>query len=248
MKKLTGRSRGSSRQMTLLNHLGELRSCMVRSALAIAIGSGVSLVYAERIILTLVEPYGGYLQVLEPTEGISVFLRVGLTCGVALASPVVIQQVMSFVVPGLNRQERRGLWMLIPGAMVLFVVGAAFAWFLMIPAAIEFLAHFMPAVFRVEWSSRGYVPFVLSLTLWIGLSFEIPLVLMFLARIGIVTPASLLGAWRVAVVVIAILAAAITPTVDPFNMLLVMAPLLGLYGLSIVLAIIPYRARLRRAE
>ena len=246
MKKIAGQSsKHSTNEMTILSHLGELRIHIVRAALAIAIGAGISLVFAERIIQALIEPYGGYLQVLEPTEGISVFLRVGLTCGVALASPVVVHQVLSFVAPGLTKRERRALWMLVPGALLLFGVGAAFAWFLMIPAAIDFLAHFMPSVFRVEWSSRGYVPFVLSLTLWIGLSFEMPLVVLFLARIGLVTPASLMGAWRIAVVVIAILAAAITPTVDPFNMLLVMAPLLGLYCLSILLAVIPYRARQR---
>jgi len=245
MTKISGQSTSTAGEMSLLRHLGELRTAIMRAALAIAIGSGVSLVFAEQIIRALIEPYGGYLQVLEPTEGISVFLRVGLTCGVALSSPVVIHQVLSFVAPGLTKRERRALWMLVPGALMLFTLGAAFAWFIMIPAAIDFLAHFMPNVFRVEWSSRGYVPFVLSLTLWIGVSFEMPLVLMFLARLGMVTPKSLLGAWRIAVVVIAVISAAITPTVDPFNMMLVMAPLLGLYCLSILLAVIPYRARQR---
>ncbi len=246
MLRSTGNSNNTVGEMTLMRHLGEFRTRIVRAAIAIALGSGVSMLFAEEIIQVLIEPYGGYLQVLEPTEGISVFLRVGLTCGVALASPIVLHQALSFVAPGLTNRERSALWMLVPGGMVLFVVGAVFAWFLMIPAAIDFLANFMPNVFRVEWSSRGYVPFVLSLTLWIGVAFQMPLVLMFLARLGLVTPTKLLNAWRGSVVGIAVVAAAITPTVDPFNMMLVMAPLVGLYALSILLAIIPYRVRMRR--
>ncbi len=233
-------------KMPLLQHLAELRTRILWSAAAIAVASGVSFWFAEQVIQVLIRPYGGLLQVIEPTEGFAVFLRVGLTGGIALASPLLIYQMVSFVSPGLTRRERRVLMGVVPGALLLYGAGAAFAWFLMIPAATDFLSRFMADIFVVNWTSRAFVKFVLSITLWIGVAFEMPLVLMFLAWVGAVTPQKLLHGWRVAVVIIAIVAAAITPTIDPFNMLLVMAPLFTLYVFSIMLTVFPYKARRRK--
>ncbi len=233
-------------KMPLLQHLAELRTRILWSAAAIAVASGVSFWFAEELIQILIRPYGGLLQVIEPTEGFAVFLRVGLTGGIALASPLLIYQMVSFVSPGLTRRERRVLMGVVPGALLLYGAGAAFAWFLMIPAATDFLSRFMADIFVVNWTSRAFVKFVLSITLWIGVAFEMPLVLMFLAWVGAVTPQKLLHGWRVAVVIIAIVAAAITPTIDPFNMLLVMAPLFTLYVFSIMLTVFPYKARRRK--
>ncbi len=234
------------RKMPLMQHLAELRTRILWSAAAIAAASAVSFWFAEDIIQVLIRPYGGLLQVIEPTEGFAVFLRVGLTGGLALASPLLIYQVLSFVAPGLTRRERRVLMGVVPGALLLYTAGAAFAWFLMIPAATDFLSRFMADIFEVNWTSRAVVRFVLSITLWIGVAFEMPLVLMFLAWLGAVTPQKLLRGWRLAVVIIAIVAAAITPTIDPFNMLLVMAPLFALYLFSVVLTVFPYKARQRK--
>lgn len=232
--------------MPLLQHLAELRVRVLWSAVAIAVTSGISFWFAEDVIQVLITPYGGLLQVIEPTEGFAVFLRVGLTGGIALASPILIYQILSFVSPGLTRRERRVLIGVVPGALLLYGAGASFAWFLMIPAATEFLSRFMADIFVVNWTSRAFVKFVLSITLWIGVAFEMPLVLMFLAWLGAVTPQQLLSGWRLAVVIIAIVAAAITPTIDPFNMLLVMAPLFALYLFSILLSVFPYKARQRK--
>ena len=233
-------------KMPLLQHLAELRTRILWAAAAIAVASGVSFWFAEEVIQVLIRPYGGLLQVIEPTEGFAVFLRVGLTGGLALASPLLIYQVLIFISPGLTRRERRTLLGVVPGALLLYLAGASFAWFLMIPAATDFLSKFMADIFVVNWTSRAFVRFVLSITLWIGVAFEMPLVLMFLAWLGAVTPQQLLRGWRLAVVIIAIVAAAITPTIDPFNMLLVMAPLFTLYLFSIFLTIFPYKARQRK--
>ena len=233
-------------KMALLQHLTELRTRILWSAAAIAAASAVSFSFAPDIIQMLIRPYGGSLQVIEPTEGFAVFLRVGLTGGLALASPLLIHQALSFISPGLTLRERRVLIGVVPGALLLYLAGAAFAWFLMIPAATNFLSTFMADIFEVNWTSRAFVKFVLSITLWIGVAFEMPLVLMFLAWLGAVTPQKLLRGWRLAVVIIAIVAAAITPTIDPFNMLLVMAPLFALYLFSIVLTVFPYKARQRK--
>ena len=232
--------------MPLLQHLLELRVRILWCMAAIIVGSSISLLFAERAILFLTAPYGGLLQVIEPTEGFSVYLRVGLTGGLALSSPLLIYQIIAFVSPGLTKRERNVMIIIVPGSLLLFVTGASFAWFVMTPAAIDFLSQFMNELFVINWTSRSFVKFVLTITLWIGLAFEMPLVLMILAWLGVVTPHKLLRGWRIAVVIIAILSAAITPTIDPFNMFLVMAPLISLYLISISLSVFPYRARKRR--
>ena len=232
--------------MPLLQHLLELRVRILWCMAAIIVGSSISLLFAERAILFLTAPYGGLLQVIEPTEGFSVYLRVGLTGGLALSSPLLIYQIIAFVSPGLTKRERNVMIIIVPGSLLLFVAGASFAWFVMTPAAIDFLSQFMNELFVINWTSRSFVKFVLTITLWIGLAFEMPLVLMILAWLGVVTPHKLLRGWRIAVVIIAILSAAITPTIDPFNMFLVMAPLISLYLISISLSVFPYRARKRR--
>ena len=232
--------------MPLLQHLLELRVRILWCMAAIIVGSSISLLFAERAILFLTAPYGGLLQVIEPTEGFSVYLRVGLTGGLALSSPLLIYQIIAFVSPGLTKRERNVMIIIVPGSLLLFVAGASFAWFVMTPAAIDFLSQFMNELFLINWTSRSFVKFVLTITLWIGLAFEMPLVLMILAWLGVVTPHKLLRGWRIAVVIIAILSAAITPTIDPFNMFLVMAPLISLYLISISLSVFPYRARKRR--
>ena len=232
--------------MPLLQHLLELRVRILWCMAAIIVGSSISLLFAERAILFLTAPYGGLLQVIEPTEGFSVYLRVGLTGGLALSSPLLIYQIIAFVSPGLTKRERNVMIIIVPGSLLLFVAGASFAWFVMTPAAIDFLSQFMNELFVINWTSRSFVKFVLTITLWIGLAFEMPLVLMILAWLGVVTPHKLLRGWRIAVVIISVLSAAITPTIDPFNMFLVMAPLISLYLISISLSVFPYRARKRR--
>jgi sec-independent protein translocase protein TatC len=236
----------SPRSDTLLGHLEELAGRVRSVGIILLIGCLGGLAFAKPILNFLTAPYGGKLQVLGPTEGISVLIRVGLTVGAAVASPVILYQIMAFIGPGLEPHERRPIVLIIPGAIALFLVGAAFAWFIMIPSAINFLANFQIDLFTVQWTADKYVPFVLQLTLWVGVSFEMPLVFMFLGSLGIIGPGPLLQGWRYAIVAIAVIAAAITPTVDPFNMMLVMGPLIGLYFLSIVLNAITFRAHQRK--
>lgn len=232
--------------MGILDHLREFQGRMIRAVIAVAITTTLSFFVVDDFIRILSEPYGGKLLVLEPTESISIFIRVGLTMGIAIASPIIIYQILAFVIPGLTKREKRIMRFIVPMTFILFCIGASFAWFLMIPTAINYLATFAPDLFQVEWSSRGYVPFVMQLTMWIGVAFEMPLVMMFLAQLGFVTPQQLVRGWRLAIVGCVIAASVITPTVDPFNMALVAVPLMALYIISILFAWFPYRARRRR--
>lgn len=223
-------------QMSLMGHLEELRDRLVKSAVVVLICTVISAVFTTQIIQILIEPYGQKLQILGPTEGISVYFRVAFTFGLILAVPFVFYQFLMFILPGLEENEKRYIFLGIPASIVLFLIGIAFAWLIMLPAAVGFLSTWQPDIFVQEWQSREYIPFVTSLIFWIGVSFETPLVIYILAKLGLVTPQLLIKQWRFAIVIIAIAAAIITPTVDPFNMFLVMLPLILLYGISILLS------------
>jgi sec-independent protein translocase protein TatC len=223
-------------QMTLLGHLEELRDRLVIAAVAVFIGTIISTLFTEQILKFLIVPYGNKLQVLGPTEGIAVYFRVALTAGLILAMPVLVYQFLMFILPGLEEREKMYVFWGVPAATVLFLIGVVFSWYIMIPAAVGFLSQWQTEIFVQEWQSQKYIPFITSLLFWIGLSFETPLILFILTKLGIVTPQFLIKQWRFAVVIIAIAAAMITPTVDPFNMALVMIPLIALYGLSILLS------------
>jgi sec-independent protein translocase protein TatC len=183
------------------------------------------------------------LSTIEPTESVATYFRVAVTLGAVIAMPLMLFQVWAFISPGLEARERRYVYVFVPGATVLFLTGVAFAWFIMLPTAIFFLSTFAATIFKTDWRSSEYIPFVTSMVFWIGVSFEMPLVFLVLARIGIVNARMLLEGWRYAVVGIAIVAAVITPTPDPFNMGLVMLPLIGLYAFSVLLAAIGGRRR-----
>jgi sec-independent protein translocase protein TatC len=222
--------------MPLMGHLRDLRDVLIKCAIALAIATLVSVAFTTQILQFLIAPYGNILETIDPTENITTYFRVALMSGAVLAMPFLVYFIWSFIAPGLEAKEKRYVRYVVPGATFLFLLGVAFAWGLMLPAAIGFLSTFQPTIFHTSWRASAYIPFVTSLLFWIGVAFELPLVVFFLAKLKIVTARQLLGWWRFAVVGAAIVAALITPTVDPFNMLLVMAPLIILYFLSILLA------------
>jgi sec-independent protein translocase protein TatC len=155
--------------------------------------------------------------------------------------PVILYEFWGFIKPALDKREERYVYVFIPSALLLFGLGIAFAWYVLAPAAIYFLANFMSDIFRAEWTGQEYISFVTRLLLWIGLSFQMPIIIYVVARVGLVSALTLRRQWRVAVVLVAVLAAVITPSIDPITMLLTMAPLLALYILSIGLAAIGQR-------
>jgi len=220
----------------LAPHFNELRSRLLKSLIALIVCVLVSFVFTEQIINILVEPIGGLqnLQSIEVTETISVFMKVALLAGFILALPVIAYQIVAFIVPGLEPREKRWLFLSIPFIVILFLGGVAFTYFVMLRAAIPFLVEFMGVKTIPRLSN--YMGFVTNLMFWIGVCFEAPLVVMILAKMKIVNARMLIKGWRVAIVLSAGLAAVITPTTDPVNMGLLMAPLMALYLLSILLA------------
>ena len=184
----------------------------------------------------LARPIGGLsaLQSLEVAENLNASFNVALLGGVILAFPFIVYQVGAFIVPGLKENERRFLRFLLPAGTLFFVLGAFFAYAVLLPTAIPFLTSFMGIETRLR--TGPYFAFATSLLFWIGIIFELPVAVFILAKVRILNSTLLLKNWRIAIVIIAILAMVITPTVDPVNMLLLMAPLIALFFISIVFA------------
>jgi sec-independent protein translocase protein TatC len=225
------------RQMTIIEHLEELRDRLIKSAIALTITTILSFAFAKQFLQILIAPMGQTpLVSLSPTTNIVVFAKVALISGVALAMPVLVYQLIRFIAPGLTPQEKRYLLFILPGVTISFVAGAAFAYFVMVPTTVLFLKGFLSDVGQPYWSIDRYISFTTSYLFWLGLSFETPLLIFFLAKLGIITPAVLSRYRKYAILVIAVIAAVITPTPDPFNMLLVMVPLILLYEIGILLA------------
>lgn len=232
---------------SLWDHVEALRMHLLRMVIALAIGVGFSFYFTVPLMEYLAGPVDGLqnLQAIEVTEEIGVFMRVALTSGIAIMLPYIAFELWLFVAPGLRPRERKMGLFGIPFATLLFLGGMAFTFFVLLPAALPFLGNFTSIA--QFWTAREYFKFVTGLMLWIGLFFEFPLVIYILTSIGFVKPYILVQQWRLAVIVIAIIAAAVTPTVDPVNMGLVMLPMTLLYFVSIGLSYIAYAGRRRRA-
>lgn len=234
------------KEMPFFDHIEELRKRLLLALVSLAVGVTISLFFGEKAVAILTLPIGGLdkLQSIEITENIGVYMRVSLLMGVILAFPMVIYQLLLFILPGLNLREKRSVLLAIPFATLFFVGGVAFAYFVMLPAALPFLINFLGVTTNPRLSS--YISFITDLLFWIGVVFELPLLVYVIARFGLLTPKNMLKYWRQAIVIIAILAAVITPTVDPVNMSLMMIPLVGLYFISVLFAWFANKSRDRQ--
>ena len=233
-------------RMSLMDHLRELRTRIMWILGALVAGTLVGMLIAEPVAQKIVQDWAVDLQAITPFENVATFFRISFTLGTAVATPLIVYQIVAFILPGLYPHEKRGLMLIMPGIFLLFLAGASFAYFVMLPVAINFLQLFWADVITANWSAKAFVNFVIRIVFWIGTFFELPLIMAFLARIGIVTGPRLLSWWRYAIVVSAIVAAIITPTIDPVNMALALAPLILLYFMGVGLAYLLYRPRTPR--
>ncbi len=230
-------------------HLLEIRRrifVVMGVLLASAILAGI---FVQPIMKLLTLPSGGVpLQFLKPTDMIWVYMEIIFSTAAVITVPVLVIEIMQFIRPGLENPNeiatyRAATIVGIPAVIVFFAVGVVFAYFILLPLMLRFLGNTGGDFASPNWNIRDYFSFVLAVILWIGLAFETPLVMAMLARLGLASPQAMLRQWRIAVVVIAVLAAVVTPTVDPVNMALVMGPLLALYFLGVLFAKAVYRPR-----
>lgn len=231
--------------MSLWDHLNELRKRLFIGVVAVGFTSALSFIFAKQIIEILAIPLGGIQNFLsiEVAENLGVFMRVSLLTGFIFALPIVLFEIVAFIVPGLTDTERRWLYMSIPFGTFLFLLGVSFTYFVMLPTAIPVLINFLDI--KTTPRPSFYIDFVTGMMFWVGVLFEMPLVMFLLAKLGLVTARMLLKGWRFAVVIIALIAAVVTPTSDPVNMSILMMPLLALYFFSVGLAAIAGRSPTR---
>ena len=230
---------------SLWDHVQALRAHLLRIVIWLTIGVLISFSFTVRLMEFLAGPVGGLekLQAIQVTEEIGVFMRVALTSGIAIMLPFIAFEVWLFAASGLRPREKKNSLLSIPLATLLFLSGMAFTFFVLLPSALPFLGGF--TAISQNWTAGEYFRFITGLMIWIGIFFEFPLVIYFVTSFGWIEPSLLAKQWRLAIVIIAIIAAMVTPTIDPVNMGLVMLPMSLLYFASIGLSYIAYAGRKR---
>ncbi len=232
----------------LLPHLDALRKHLLRALLFMAMTTAISFAFSSQILAWLAQPLEGgveSLMAIEVTEPLSTLMRISLLAGFALALPYLVFEVWLFIAPALSPTARIWGLLAIPAVLFFFLGGIAFTYYVILPTAIPFLLNILGLPTQIRPAS--YISFTTGIMFWIGIAFEFPLIIFMLASLGWITYKTLIQQWRLAVVIIAIISALITPTIDPVNMSLVMLPLILLYILSIFLAYLA-NGRQRSAE
>jgi sec-independent protein translocase protein TatC len=233
----------SEKYLTLFEHLAELRHRVMMSAIGVVIGLVISAIFADDFIDFLKEPAeekhpGLQLQFIEPFENFVTYFRVSLLGGLVVGMPMIVFQALRFLSPGLHRNERYWLYGTVLGATALFLSGVAFAYYIALPPALDFLLNFNNDLAEPNIRIGSYVDFVTRLLFWTGVSFQTPLIVMYLARFNIVRAGQLIRWWRPAIVAAFLVAAIVTPTIDPVTQSLVAGPIIVLYFVGVILAYI----------
>ena len=239
--------------MSLMEHLDELRKRIVRSAIFLFLGFIVAYIFHERLFALVQAPLsniGKTLVFTHPMDPLNVYLQVSLIGGAILASPFILFQVWLFIAPGLYQKERRFVVPFMAATVGLFLTGAAFGYFWVLPGALKILIVQFGHNFTSMVTIEEYSGFFLSIILGLGISFEMPILIFFLAMFGIVSPKFLWKNMRYAVLAIFLVAACICPSPDPWTMCIYAIPMLALYLLGIGVAwwVHPSRRRSKEAK
>ncbi|MCC7021415.1 MAG: twin-arginine translocase subunit TatC [Thermomicrobiales bacterium] len=225
-------------EMTLLEHMEELRDRIVKSVIAIGVAFVAGIFLAGPLLRRIQLEAGAEngLDVVSPTDPITLYFKIALYVAIGIALPVLLWQFIGFLVPGLTKREKRLLYLSLPFVAGLFLLGSAYGFFFAAPRALTFLSGFMSDIY--EWSPEGnqIITFYLTLMIGLGLAFQLPVVMFILAKLGVASPQKMRSFRKYAILILLILSAVITPSTDPFNMAVVAVPLLILYEAGILVA------------
>lgn len=232
---------GPAGEMPFLDHLEELRMRIIWSLVALVIGIGVGFWVVQHfqlvsLLKTPIAPYlanGGKLTVLSPTEPVMIVFKLSLVVGLVLASPIVFWQVWAFLAPALYGREKRVLVPALFAGAGLFMLGGVLAWIFVVPKTLEVLFSFQSEAIAPMITYDAYFSFIVQVVVALGISFELPLVMIILAWVGIVTPAWLNRFRRYAVVLACIAGAVLSPGTDVLSMIMMTLPLLVLYEVGV---------------
>ncbi len=238
----------AEKEMTLLDHITEVRKRLFRAVVAVIVMTLLASLVVDYIVAWLVKPLGGAMVIaLSPTEAPMTYFKIALILGFGASLPYLLYQIYAFIAPGLFANERKTILFIIPAVLLFFVLGALFTLQILVPLSMPVLMGFFGSVITPQYSLEKYLSFVSMLLLWMGIIFQTPLVIYVIALLGVVTPKQLSQGWRIVAFVAAIFAAVVTPTTDMFTMILVTGPFIVLYSFGILLARIAAKQRARRA-
>ncbi|GCE64366.1 twin-arginine translocase subunit TatC [cyanobiont of Ornithocercus magnificus] len=231
-------------EMSLIEHLEELRQRVFQSLVAVVITAAGCLIAIRPLVRLLKVPAGSIrLLQLAPGEFLLISLKVAGYAGLVLALPYILYQVLAFVLPGLTQRERRLIAPAVAGSAVLFLSGIAFAWWTLIPAALRFLVSYGSDLVEPLWSIERYLDFVLLLMLATGLAFQLPVLQLILGAVGLVQWRDMLSAWRWVIMIAAIAGAVLTPSTDPITMSLLAGAITVLFLIGVALVALTERLR-----
>ena len=243
--------------MTIFDHLSELRMRIVRSLLAIGIGAAVILIFYDFVLHVMTQPYrntcaanpdfncDGSLYALGPVEGLASRMRISGYGGLVLALPVVMWQLWRFIVPALHPKEKKYSVPFIFSAVTLFILGGFTAYWTL-DKALEFLIAWSGEDVNQTYQISKYISLVALMVLAFGIGFLSPVLIVFLQLVGVVTPQTLLRQWRISIMIIFALSAVITPSGDPISMLALAVPMSVLYLVAVLIGLVAQRRALRR--
>lgn len=229
-------------EATLVEHLGELRTRLLIAIASVVIAFAVAFAFQERVLEWLARPLPDdkTLVTLGVTEPFFTAVKVSLYAALAVALPILLYQLWSFLAPAFEEHTQRVVSMFVLLGTGLFAAGAAFAYFVLLPRALSFLTDFNSQFYEIEIRASYYYGFVTMVVLGMGLVFEMPIFILALVRLRVVTAAQLRRNWRMGVFLV-VLVAVLLPTVDPVSLAFEVVPMLALYGLSVLLATVMER-------
>lgn len=222
------------KDMTLTEHLQELRGCLIKSIAALILGTGCS-IYFLQDIMDILTAAAKELYYMRPAEAFMIYMKVALLSGLILSSPFILYELYSFVRPALTLRERCFTLICIPLSLVLFIAGMLFSYSFVFPRGLEFFLGFAAGKVNPLISMESYLDFMLMLIVPFGFAFNVPVVLTLLAYLNIVNAKMLMKYQRHVILVAFIIAGVITPTPDVITQTLLAVPLILLYEVSIVI-------------
>jgi len=232
------------KEMSFLDHLEELRKRVIRCLFFIIMFSIVAYFFSEKIINFVSKPIP-HLYFMSPTEAFAIRIKLSLIVGVIVSVPVIFYQAWQFVVPGLLEKEVKIVIPVVVSSTIFFLIGAVFCFFLVLPVGLKFLLGFGTEKLSPLIKITDYINFISYMTLAFGAVFELPVLSYFLAKIGVISAPTLRKGRRYAIVIILILAAALTPGPDIFSQLMLAGPLYILYEISIIVVMITRKKKSR---
>lgn len=242
-------------EMSLYEHLDELRSRIVKACISIGAAFVIGVILADRIFTeiaikanVLVGEDGSGLDISKPTDSLTIYFKIAMYVAIGIAMPMITYQAIAFLSPGLTKKEKRILFASLPFVSLLFVTGVSYAFFFAVPRAFDFLSSFQSDVINWDPDASEVVNFYLTLMIGLGVSFQLPVVMFLLAKLNIVSPRKMSQYRRYAFLGILVASAIITPSTDPINMAVVAVPLVILYEGGIIIARVFAKSGVNRGE